>query len=385
MLRPSLPRKCKAPRSVASKATRSVVGTAPKTRQNGARPTKRGASNSSKKAPHRDVMEEEPTVSQPPPPPGTTNNERSSIMNPGWGTQHGSGEAPARRHAKDEYKSPALGHFSKLLAFHDEGHIEFVEERWVDFQSSILMLARRGCVETVSWETLGSETQDMLKVWAPKAKEYLETREGAKVIFEGWLWRILVNDIFNGPGEQQHWKVYTDLQRMIEPLAAMTPDQVTDYQLDRHLKKGEWRQVMADTLKDRYLLWRALTMDLVRALHKQEARYTVEYVAGLLNRKLGSYFQPEIHRRTWDDLQKNVDELARRAVALDWHMHCSTTKWDFGFTDPETGTAHGFVYKKSHFIEPHVVSADEAGYPVDLVVRPLVLSQGDFLGPEMGN
>jgi hypothetical protein len=66
-------------------------------------------------------------------------------------------------------------------------------------------------------------------------------------------------------------------------------------------------------------------------------------------------------------------------------MHCSTTKWDFHFTDRETGRAHGFVYKKSHFIEPHVVSADEAGYPVDLVVRPLVLCQGDFFGPKMGN
>ena len=66
-------------------------------------------------------------------------------------------------------------------------------------------------------------------------------------------------------------------------------------------------------------------------------------------------------------------------------MHCSTTKWDFHFTDQETGRAHGFVYKKSQFIEPHVVSADEEGYPVDLVVRPLVLSQGDFLGPKMGD
>jgi hypothetical protein len=106
-------------------------------------------------------------------------------------------------------------------------------------------------------------------------------------------------------------------------LAALAPDQVTDYQLDRHLKRGEWRQVMADTLKDRYLLWRALTMDLVRAVHNQEARYTVEYVAGLLNQKLGPFFQPEIHGRTRDDLQKNVEELARLAVGLDWYAQPS--------------------------------------------------------------
>ena len=76
-------------------------------------------------------------------------------------------------------------------------------------------------------------------------------------------------------------------------------------------------------MKDRYLLWRALTMDMVKAVHNQEARYTVEYVAGLLNRKLGPFFQPEIYGRTRDDLQRNVDELARLAVRLDWYARTS--------------------------------------------------------------
>jgi hypothetical protein len=101
-------------------------------------------------------------------------------MDPGVETEHASGEAPGRRHAKDNDKPAALHHFFKLLAFRDEQHIEFVEGVWGEFYSSILMLARRGFIDAVRWETLGSATQNMLRVWAPKAKEYLETSEGTK-------------------------------------------------------------------------------------------------------------------------------------------------------------------------------------------------------------
>lgn len=95
----------------------------------------------------------------------------------------------------------------------------------------------RSMAETVDWASLDVETQQMLRTWAPKAKGYLETPQGARgkskfptwldwvreltnkrvpVIFQGWLWRIVVDDIFGGPGDQPHWKSYNELLRVTE-------------------------------------------------------------------------------------------------------------------------------------------------------------------------
>jgi hypothetical protein len=42
------------------------------------------------------------------------------------------------------------------------------------------------------------------------------TGERVLVIFQGWLWRIVVDDIIGGPGDQPHWSSYNELLRVIE-------------------------------------------------------------------------------------------------------------------------------------------------------------------------
>ncbi len=62
-------------------------------------------------------------------------------------------------------------------------------------------------------------------------------------------------------------------------------------------------------------------------------------------------------------------------------MHYGGAKWDFHFTDKETGRAHGFLYKKGDDVEPHFICSDpkfHEGYPVDFIVRPQVVFRGKF-------
>ena len=66
------------------------------------------------------------------------------------------------------------------------------------------------------------------------------------------------------------------------------------------------------------------------------------------------------------------------------YIHCNERNWEFSFADPETGQAHGFIYKKRPEVKPHFISADpkhHEGYPVDLVVTPSFHSRGHFNEP----
>lgn len=54
----------------------------------------------------------------------------------------------------------------------------------------------------------------------------------------------------------------------------------------------DWREVMEHRIKGRVLLWRCLTMNLVRLASGITSRYKVDYVTELITRKLGQWFTP---------------------------------------------------------------------------------------------
>ncbi|KAH6635773.1 hypothetical protein F5144DRAFT_156227 [Chaetomium tenue] len=110
-------------------------------------------------------------------------------------------------------------------------------------------------------------------------------------------------------------------------------------------------------------------------------RYNFESVVGLLRQKFGRWFPPLKNEEYWKDLNRVITELAEAAIELDWYIHCDERNWDFSFTDPETGQAHGFLYKNRPEVQPHYISSDpnhQEGYPVDFIVTPSFRSWGSL-------
>ncbi len=67
-------------------------------------------------------------------------------------------------------------------------------------------------------------------------------------------------------------------------------------------------------------------------------------------------------------------------------IHHSTMTWGFSFQDPDTGRAHGFPFKQTKHVIPHLLNGDTEleGRPADVIVSPLVTYWGDFRDPEPG-
>jgi hypothetical protein len=69
--------------------------------------------------------------------------------------------------------------FTDLFTFRDISYVEAINVEFELFRSHLLEVSHR-MSETVDWGTLDPETQESLKAWAPKAKEYLSTLRGAE-------------------------------------------------------------------------------------------------------------------------------------------------------------------------------------------------------------
>ncbi|KAK4041109.1 hypothetical protein C8A01DRAFT_15081 [Parachaetomium inaequale] len=133
------------------------------------------------------------------------------------------------------------------------------------------------------------------------------------------------------------------------------------------------------------MLWRSLTTNLLQLALDENSRYTVEYVIQLITQKFGRWLNP-LEGPAKKHLHADLRNLAERVIKLDWEMHRSSTLYDFHFKDQATGKEHGFLYKKTKppVMQPHSVSSDvryQEGYPVDLVVVPLLIARGDPLMP----
>jgi hypothetical protein len=76
-----------------------------------------------------------------------------------------------------------------LFTFRDISYVEAINVEFELFRSHLLEVSHK-MSETVDWGTLDPETQESLKAWAPKAKEYLETPRGAegRSIMKSPLW-----------------------------------------------------------------------------------------------------------------------------------------------------------------------------------------------------
>lgn len=51
--------------------------------------------------------------------------------------------------------------------------------------------------ESTSWTNLTPAEQETLRSWTPKAKQYIESTTGKKLIFHAWIWHILDEKIFS--------------------------------------------------------------------------------------------------------------------------------------------------------------------------------------------
>ncbi len=134
----------------------------------------------------------------------------------------------------------------------------------------------------------------------------------------------------------------------------------------------------AQRVAARCILWRVLTADLLRVVGKHQARYSVESVEGIIRQALGRWLRPS------QKLDVDLRRLARVVSEIDWHMHCSETRWEFHFVDPTTGKQHGYPFKASKDVVLNGYNGntqDEEGRPVDLITVPLVLAMGDLMRP----
>jgi hypothetical protein len=101
----------------------------------------------------------------------------------------------------------------------------------------------------------------------------------------------------------------------------MTPDALRADQREHTFGKPLWRTVVADRLKNRHLLWRTLTVELLRSARGGgRCRYSLEFVTGLLRQKLGRWLQPVKNGVRWKALDRDVNELAEQAIRLDWYV-----------------------------------------------------------------
>ncbi|KAH6847712.1 hypothetical protein B0I37DRAFT_375687 [Chaetomium sp. MPI-CAGE-AT-0009] len=203
-------------------------------------------------------------------------------------------------------------------------------------------------------------------------------------MLEAWLWRILVEDVFQGPGEQA-WEPYAELLYKIEPLTRLTPDDNIDEGVDETLgerlmgRPENWRELMARRIKGRAMLWRCLTMNLMRIASGTSSRYTVDYVTELITRKLGRWITPS-DEAGQNRLRAELQKLGEWAIKMDWHLHCNHQMFEFRFHEPTTKKAYRFPYKKSAGMELHITELDgqdKEGCPVDLVVKPSLFVWGD--------
>lgn len=51
--------------------------------------------------------------------------------------------------------------------------------------------------ESTSWTNLTPAEQETLRSWTPKAKQYIESTAGKRLIFHAWIWHILDEKIFS--------------------------------------------------------------------------------------------------------------------------------------------------------------------------------------------
>jgi hypothetical protein len=100
------------------------------------------------------------------------------------------------------------------------------------------------------------------------------------------------------------------------------PDVLRADQKETSLIDPFWRTVVADRLKNRHLLWRALTVELLRSARSgTKLRYNFESVVGLLRQKLGRWLQPiKNNGKLWRTLNQDLTKLAEAAIHLDWYV-----------------------------------------------------------------
>ncbi|KAK3293039.1 uncharacterized protein B0H64DRAFT_376010 [Chaetomium fimeti] len=233
-------------------------------------------------------------------------------------------------------------------------HSVSITSFWPKVQAFVRTIASRQFPNRVGWRTLNAENKAMMQTWTPEAKEYLD--RNPKVMLEAWLWRILVEDVFEGPGGPG-WEPYSELLHKIQ----------------------HWREVMARRIKGRAMLWRCLTMKLMGALSDTNSRYTVDYVTRLVTRKLGRWMKPRSNAGK-NSLQADLQHLAEFTIQMDWHLHCNHQMFEFRFHDPTSKKAHGFPYKESPTMKLHITELDgrdKQGHLVNLIVQPSLSVWGD--------
>ncbi|KAK3897563.1 hypothetical protein C8A05DRAFT_38879 [Staphylotrichum tortipilum] len=229
---------------------------------------------------------------------------------------------------------------------------------WDSLTASIIALVSRYFFREVPWRTLDVKTREKLLSWAPKSEFYLQDPETARTIFEGWIWRLLVNRVFlTHDGE-----LWDGFGPFMDKFAL------------EHLHRPSWFGV--HTLfgaKQDIREWRALTAKLLQLATGHEYRFEF----GLAER------------------DTMINEIDRWTLKADYWFHISPQSWDISFTDPETGRASGFPYlappdDRDGYSEGRCIMVAHVsqsvnrmykfGCPVDHVVRPLLVGEGMIPG-----
>lgn len=82
-------------------------------------------------------------------------------------------------------------------------------------------------------------------------------------------------------------------RRTYAALPNLTPDTLRADQKETNLHDPLWRPMVANRLKNRHLIWRALTVELLRSARwGTKFRYNFESVVGLLRQKFGRWLRP---------------------------------------------------------------------------------------------
>ncbi|KAH6617556.1 hypothetical protein F5144DRAFT_395200 [Chaetomium tenue] len=162
---------------------------------------------------------------------------------------------------------------------------------------------------------------------------------------------------------------------------------------ESHRAKG-WQERSSEVIKQLYYNWRSRTAELLQLATGHQDRLDREYVVGVIREELGAFFQQPSgggeQARGTGAMDKALDEalakVADRAVLMDRFVELSPWKWEFYFSDPDTGEKFGFKHDGPTTYHPrlaatrpmdvHVeMSGDRAlavGRPVDHISRPML-------------
>ncbi|KAH6990230.1 hypothetical protein EDB80DRAFT_689812 [Ilyonectria destructans] len=253
---------------------------------------------------------------------------------------------------------------------------------WCDVHGSIWDFAHRH-FKDLRWDQLDECTKEKFTTWAPNARKVFEMTDGSTCFFTSWIWRILVNSVFNRKSNQIKWvSPYFKAQNdMLNHLQELKPDVASTFSF-------QWNRWRMETV-------RLFELASTKSVVTERTLYRIDQscIRTIIADGLGSYFPREFEEfhlvslgyavvqmemlfaKSLVDVQLifyhptlgEISEFAFQPEIDGWDGHAMT---NVDYVSAREGTIEERArqlarqYKKGH-----------PGRPVDFVVAPMMLGR----------